>query len=745
MNDASDLSGCVRLAASQETRRQFWRTVDLFRSTGLFCDVVLYPHAYADNDPETDKGVEMQEGVHCHAIVLAALSHTLAEAMAHFPLDEKLSLFLPGVERAHVLRFVEAAYGYLSGREDASPFELEGELAQVSQALFVDSVRLESAPVNIKTEVEPPAYPNQGDGGSDNDDGDPDYYVGWQEEVEDSGEEDEETSEEEEDEEEEDGDYAAPRPKKRKQKRGSKGKTKPKIESPVKSEGVRRRGRPRKNAGPEDEETVKKELPPLPPADDIYAQMVSGHGCLQIEMSKAPLDNKKLDKALSARKIKYMALVGLKRLQGETQSVSMEGLPLAWTPLEEIQTEGDRFSQYSNYCKALKCVLGLSEIEAHYQPYVMTSMGLNDVVNPGASTRVFAKRRHCDKSEAELKAQLEKEDPEGLSRPGAAKPTLEWDSEFVQLNLSLAPAVEELEGVALLTFEVSGKAEGACLGFGKDGDRAKEAHYFLKTLCDVWSLRRPDGMVEKSENIAKVFTELRLRAEVCNVLHAFLSSGAKEAYASTFQSDRQCPSCGRVFEIRNEKEYRRYQYHCKTHYYKDHPCDCPGLKFETARAKMAHVQLVHKTGFSKCPLCPHVSKTQFLVRHMEAVHGSNNDCPHCSRVVEGAQNLFEHVRLEHSEEVRQAERAVDLDARKVFGGRKPYKRGPRPEVPSACDQCGKVYKNCSSLYKHMYSHNRFVCKMCGFNTTVLVKYREHMRLDHHKPLHWQPNARRYLW
>ncbi len=391
-------------------------------------------------------------------------------------------------------------------------------------------------------------------------------------------------------------------------------------------------------------------------------------------------------------------------------------------------------------------------MEAHYQPHVVVSMGLSELLTAGSRTRLFAKRRHCDKTEQELRELLVKEDPDGLSEPGPSRsPFLGGrPRRGLQLELSLAPTVDDLEALAMLVFpsKSGARVEARRLEFGRE-ERSKEAHYFLKALCDVWSLRRPDGRVEKSEAIARVFSDLRARAETCNVIRSFLQGGgeARQEYAAGFQSERQCSSCGRVFRITNEREYRRYQYHCKTHYYRDHPCDCPGLKFETARAKMAHVQLVHKTGFSKCPLCPHVSKERFLLRHMETVHGPGAaPCPHCGlQGIGSAEALLAHVRSEHLEEMRRAEHAVDLDARKVFGGRKPDKRGPRPEEPSACDQCGRVYKNCSSLYKHMYSHSRFACKLCGFATSALVKYREHMRVDHQKPLHYQPNARRYLW
>ncbi len=738
--------GCVALSTSEETRLDFWRSLRKLREKGTFCDVALFPRR------DGDGGGDGEGGILCHSLVLAAISPTmlglLSDSWAAGD-GGPSAVFLPDLDRASVERFVDSVYSYLVREVDEDLADLVAGSGGVTEALKVDfsavrlSVKAESGQVQEEEEEE------QTDTLVD--------PAAW--EGEDSDEVVERLKE------------GRKRKRKRLKKEGEEeeeeGATMPTVVHRT-SQGRRGRRKLRKKDDELAEEDEARPLPPPPPprplsplpdAADAYAQMVSGQGVLKVRMGQEPLDNAKLDRQISSRAVKFLALVGLRgggggdRDEEEKKKKTVEGLPLAWTPLDDdgAQSEGDRFSQYMNYCRALRAVLGLSEIEAHYQPHVMVSMGLGELLAQGSRTRLFAKRRHCDKTEGELRELLAQEDPDGQSEPGEARPAFavgEQVEGLLELELSLAPAVDELRSVALLVFRSgSGPVEAHQLGFRHPQDRSRDAHYFLKTLCDVWALRRPDAKVERSDAIVKIFNDLRMRAEVCNVVRSFLLSGSARAeYASSFQSERQCPSCGRVFQIRNEREYRRYQYHCKTHYYRDHPCECPGLKFETARAKMAHVQLVHKSGFSKCPLCPHVSKTQFLSRHMEGVHGPDNACPHCGlREEGGADALLAHVRAEHLEEVRKAERAVNLDARKVFGGRKPDKRGPRPEVPSACDQCGRVYKNCSSLYKHMYSHSRFACKLCGFSTSALVKYREHMRVDHHKPLHYQPNARRYLW
>ncbi len=312
----------LRLSAAKETREAFWSSVKQLWGEGAFCDALLFP------GEEGSECLEM--GIPCHSLVLASLSATLLSALSDDPEpDGPRSIFLPDHNRESVEGFVRTIYSHLAGEEGQE--ELPENQNEVAKAMGVQWGAIHARA--IKEEVDVVLYEEEED--EEEEEEDDEEEEAWRE----PWMEDEETK------------AVVLKSLKRKRKALKQEEDEGGGSTPSQKS---RRGR-RKKAS-DQEAAAKVNLCPLPPADDVYAQMVSGQGTMEVDLKEEALDNAWLAKQVTSRSVRFLSLVGLrsssKTEEEKGRPTSVEALPLAWTPLEDgMQAEGDRFSQYMNYCR----------------------------------------------------------------------------------------------------------------------------------------------------------------------------------------------------------------------------------------------------------------------------------------------------------------------------------------------------------------------------------------------------------
>ncbi len=217
---------------------------------------------------------------------------------------------------------------------------------------------------------------------------------------------------------------------------------------------------------------------------ELFKRIRSCQGTVAVEVSRSPLTE--ADGKMEKRKeTELMAAFGLMQSDGE----GVQALPLAWTPLEEVETE-DPLPQYNNYTSALQSVFGYSPMEVRYRSYVFTRMGSDCYKENRSSKRRYKlKRDHAGATNEELRNILDGEDVVRMTRRGPIKPffcrDMEFEAETQTWSLVSELPMDDLEGVAVVYFREDGSAPAFFLQV-REESREDDAYCCIKSVMDLW-------------------------------------------------------------------------------------------------------------------------------------------------------------------------------------------------------------------------------------------------------------------
>ncbi len=389
----------------------------------------------------------------------------------------------------------------------------------------------------------------------------------------------------------------------------------------------------------------------------------------------------------------FASVLGLQK----TANGDLIAMPLAWSPGRAL-TNTERYSQYSNFCRALQVALGFSESEIKHNRKLRIFIGLK---KPANSFR----RLLSHYSESQLRDLLQTEEITKMCQTKDITPLL-IDNEEVMLSLSKDVNVEAIQGVALVTHELDGGVTAISLQVGKK--RAEMAMVLMSTLLQIWSLRADQDPAMKQDPIYKDYMRVNSIAKKAKVAQELLDNpDLREGKAG------QCPECGQVFNLVTALDREQFKMHKKRHFYEDFKCDCE-VTWSTFNGKKKHVLLCHAEGENiKCAECEYVSGVKGMAGHMKRSH-EKMTCEHCSAVLTGSIRLESHKESFHPEHSK-------------TGGKKVRQGG------GTCDICGEYFKRLKTHIEVIHNKSDVCeCDICGKTFTRANGLRRH-RIQIHFP------------
>ena len=201
-----------------------------------------------------------------------------------------------------------------------------------------------------------------------------------------------------------------------------------------------------------------------------------------------------------------------------------------------------------------------------------------------------------------------------------------------------------------------------------------------------------------------------------------------------------CPKC--AVKLNNSTELQQHlDWHnnvrskTKSGANMDFQCSQCKKCYETEDALFAHVEHMHGTGTSRCPICPryflnpqdmydHVTKS-----HIPHMHGTGAArCPICPRYFLNPQDMYDHIAKSHVPFVDE-----------LYNG-SPSKLKETNEEKIECPYCGlDKFSSHESLDQHIQSAHlqkdaELMCQVCGNEFSSVDMLSEHMKQQHANPL-----------
>ncbi len=242
-------------------------------------------------------------------------------------------------------------------------------------------------------------------------------------------------------------------------------------------------------------------------------------GSISVSFSSRPLNVLEDCSANSLRKVYFQAFLGLVANKDEENRQFIEGVPLAWSVLDE----SDVSEQYLRACRAIRSVLGLSKIETYCSPLVYSRQGMNRG-NKSHKVRYALKKTYSVMTREELEAAAAREDLANIAQTSKSKDYKNFfgGKEVKEVNVNLNDRLDVdngLDGLALLQFLGSGSVRAFFLDVRND-KRSDDAYDVMRSLFDVWTVERKKLLVRMPASKAPVemHKQMMERAETYKII-----------------------------------------------------------------------------------------------------------------------------------------------------------------------------------------------------------------------------------
>ena len=389
----------------------------------------------------------------------------------------------------------------------------------------------------------------------------------------------------------------------------------------------------------------------------------------------------------------FATILGVKRIQGESidpgivkfNGELLSACPLAWS---FPQNEEEMNTQYDAVMEAYKKVLGMSEEEMHCTfTFIHAQIGgvANSAKNPKAVAKRALSSKFCRMSKADLLVELEKTSerfPLDKRTEGKADFRLQYDRCRIQLDQSLEP--DEFEGIMLVAWHDDGQPIGKVLNIDDD------MKMYVSTLRYVWMELRNKGAysLPSSEHMTTCFKSVYERVLAPRLLKKLIDGTAPS---------RMCPTCGKVFIIKHQRDGAKFNKHVRSHEALD--CDCEGIdKITTWQGRDNHKKLFHGDGkYVQCSFaeCSKVIPKASVEQHNNTYHLVKIFCDLCGTTFESKKKYDYHCYTRHRE--------VDCEVcgQKILSMNMRSHMATHRGDPLPCPQCGKEYPDQRNLNTHM--------------------------------------------
>ncbi len=431
------------------------------------------------------------------------------------------------------------------------------------------------------------------------------------------------------------------------------------------------------------------------------------------------------------------ALFGLRQKDQDGLKV-LEGVPLLWTKT----SMEDPGTQYLKAAAAMKSVFGASEMDMFDQKRLLALQGFE---RHAILTQIDSQNENDqpldERTLEELEEEMKKEDHARLFKRMPTKPDFPFSEEKVRIVLDESLSVDEMEGMALLTFHSSSGPElRASASFIRVRELSKEVD--MKMLAsvafDVISSRLLPGesrgfhwRLPSSKELMPKFTELartiKLRECIKCLKKGERPKSSVEGGGVYFSRAKcVCEECGKVL-----MGQRRLRFHMEI-MHKPATCKLCGEEFPGSFFLRKHELAKHRERFSEfiCDKCGIATvSAAALEKHVIRMHTDKFRCEDCGAGFGFAGELKEH----QNRKTKCSGGSVVTKSRSRRLGRKNVKTGFACPV----EGCQTVVRHQNSLivhYKHAhpekFEREGFKCKECGRMFSEMRAMRNHVKSKH---------------
>lgn len=200
----------------------------------------------------------------------------------------------------------------------------------------------------------------------------------------------------------------------------------------------------------------------------------------------------------------------------------------------------------------------------------------------------------------------------------------------------------------------------------------------------------------------------------------------------TGERPHTCPTCGLQFRqtgalcrhLRNVHEGRR-----------DYACNVCGKRFGEKASRDDHFRIHTGERPYTCDLCPKycISKTALLIHKKSHSSAFSHACILCGKCFRYSGSLVRHMKVHTGEEIQKPHQCKECE--KCFSTTselKSHERTHTKEKPFTCERCGKQFKFCGALRRHVNSLHEgrkdFSCHICGKCFSEKVARDNHVRV-----------------